>query len=121
MIRPLPPLAGVELQPASRLEWTRLVPRIRMPDRLMLLAGWVAAFADRDGSGLQLDLPQFAACIDADEQAVLGMLAVLCEEYGLLQVVTTEPVTHRLTLPADVYDRFEFVASAGDPGTGSVE
>src|SRR5688500_9788519 len=102
----LPPLSGVELRPVDVTAWHQVVPLIRMPDNLMLLAGFISGHAlvgaDAD-TRIQPDMAQFADFVGADEDGARGMLAALCDEYGLLERVDD---AYRLTLPADATERF---------------
>lgn len=111
----LPPLAGVELRPADADAWDQVVPLIRMPENLMLLAGFIRAHADRDGAdAIRPELTHFAVLVGTDEGGARGMLAALCDEYGLLERVGD---VYRLTLPADATERFGLDSTAHGDGT----
>lgn len=116
MTHSLPPLDGVELKPATFGDWWETVPRIRMPDHLMLLAGWIAAHHVLDGGVIEPDAAKFAPLIRADVHAVEGMIAVLRDEYGLLQ---QDGTGYKLTLPADLSTRVELDGFTGHPETGA--
>lgn len=120
----LPPLTGVELRPAGVAAWDQVVPLIRMPDNLMLLAGFIRghavlagapADADADaGIRIRPDLALFASLVGADEGGARGMLAALCDEYGLLEPVGD---AYRFTLPADATERFGLDSTTHGDGT----
>lgn len=123
MTRPLPPLDGVERHPMPRLEWTRIVRRIRMPERLKGFAMFIATYAaDLGTPTVWPEMTEAAAFTGNDEAEARRLLAVLCEEYGLLQLTLTVPAPcYWLTIPADLTNRFDLIPSTAGSDTRSVE
>lgn len=119
----LPSLDGVLRHVTRRVDWERIVRRIRMPERLKLLALLVGVGADQHGRQFWPDAGELAAYAGYSEEDVCQMLLVLCDEYGLLRHVTYGlGICCQLTIPSDYTTRFDLVDAAADgTDTRSVE
>lgn len=115
------------VQPCGRFEWERIVRRIVMPERVKLLALLLATFADGDGSRVRPGLDQVAAMVGRSKATVKRNMAVLRNEFWLLEEVTRgggrygkgRASEYRLVIPEDLFDRAVLLSPDGEaPLTG---
>jgi hypothetical protein len=102
----------LELEPAGRFDWERLVRRAQLPKPLKFLALVMATYADPDGSRVRPGLPVLSAVTGDSERHVSRLLTALVDS-GLLEQVARgggrgnrgRASVYRLTIPADLFDR----------------
>lgn len=111
------------LQPCGRFEWERIVRRVIMPERVKFLALLLATFADGDGSRIRPGLDQAAAMAGKSKATLKRNLAILRNDFGLLEEVSRggggRASEYRLVVPEDLLDRLELLDPDGRRQTNS--
>ncbi|UVS81819.1 hypothetical protein Actkin_05583 [Actinokineospora sp. UTMC 2448] len=112
-----------ELVPVDRFQWEKIVRRIRgMSDPDARLAFLLPSYGNRDGTSIRPGHPELMAATGWSQSKLVRVFRSLRERYGLLQEVAhgggkgsgARASEFRLTLPADLYDRFD-VRDPGNP------
>ena len=108
-------VGDVELQPATRFEWERIVRRCLLPGPVKLVAYTLAQYGDRNGSGIRPGIPRLSATCAVSEKTARRHLDVL-RGLGLVEKLTHgggrdgKASTYRLTVPVDLMDRVPMLA-----------
>lgn len=108
----------VELQPAGRFEWERIVRRCQIPGPTKLVALVCATYADPDGSNVRPGEPRLAAVCGMGASTVRRHLARLVD-LGLLERLANgggrrgegwaRAARYRLTVPSNLLERVELL------------
>lgn len=117
----LPPLDGVELKPADRFEWERVVRYTVMPELLKGFAILLATYANRDGSRVRPGEPELSRITGRDGRTVRRRIGLLRDQYGLIRRTSRgggrggagRATTYQLTIPVDLLDRCEVLTPDG--------
>lgn len=111
-----------ERRPTGRFEWERLVRRAVIPWRIKGFALLLSTYADPDGSRVRPGQDALAAITERSDRTVRRMLDEL-DDLGLIELVmrgggrghSKRTTVYRLTIPADLLDRFELLSPAERP------
>jgi DNA-binding transcriptional ArsR family regulator len=107
---------------AGRYEWERIIRRARLGAPAKSVALAMATYADSDGSRIYPGVARLAAVTELSERSVRAALKKL-RDLGLIERTFkgghrgVQAVTdvHRLTIPADLFDRVEMLDPADVP------
>jgi hypothetical protein len=108
------------VEPAGRFEWERIVRRARLPEPLMCTALLLATYADPDGSRVRPGSDVLCAVTGRGERTVRRRVTWLLHN-GLIAVVHRgggrgrRTTVYRLTVPADLLERFELLPPSERP------
>lgn len=104
----------VELQPADRFEWERVVRRCVLPIPVKLVALTLATYANRDGTQVRPGVPRLAAVCGVSQATVRRHLDVV-RGLGLVEKVRHgggrdgKAAVFRLTIPSDLLERAQLL------------
>lgn len=100
----------MELQPATRFEWERIVRRCLIPGPTKLVGYTLAQYGDKEGAGIRPGTPRLAAVCEMGTRTVERQVKAL-RTMGLVERVSNgggpsrRAAEYRLTVPSDLLDR----------------
>jgi len=114
----------VDLEPASRFEWERVICRCRLGHAVQHIALLLAAHADGDGGHVRPGTKRLAAFTGYDVKTIQRSIVKL-RNLGLIERVFEASRSgrkgmadeYRLTIPADLAERVEMVDPDGNQAT----
>lgn len=103
-------MTDIELQPADRFEWERILRRCLIPLELKGLASLMSQYGNADGTEVRPGMPRLVAVCGKPERTLRRMIDEILR-LGLMERVTHgggrtgKAAKYRLTVPSDLLER----------------